>query len=500
MPPRLVVPESLGAVAAAIESRTWHTADLDATPPDALPFTADAIANLNDSAHTLAQYQKLAEAENHRLAERFTYAVAAYRTIDGQYGQALDDQDRRHAIDAITLPAPSRPLPPIPVGPAAPRSLDASAYSDVERTHLLLAGGDEGASLVSTQANAETAADVILSHDPPQSPTDWEGDAARAAYTRMNSFNAWLGDLAGGWRRLGDAAAKIKAAHDTAYTRHASVWAQYLAERDRLAALMADCGHVGSGVRTQLEIKRVYAKMAALQRESDDIREAYANGATFDPIRVSPPPFGSDARPPATSAAAGGAGRGGGTRMAPTPPKNPSLQSEETMAGGTPATGSVPSIGDSDQGGGASSGGGGSPLGGALSPVSGRPGPPKDRTREPPGLSADSGVHPATAGAGTSSPMPLQPSVGGVSVGPAPVAPGTPGGAQPAAMGALGGAMGGGGIGAPVHGRGQGEGREKRRTPGLSPDEALYVEDREYTEEVIGTRKRRTVQDPKDST
>jgi hypothetical protein len=60
--------------------------------------------------------------------------------------------------------------------------------------------------------------------------------------------------------------------------------------------------------------------------------------------------------------------------------------------------------------------------------------------------------------------------------------------------------MGGGGIGAPVHGRGQGEGREKRRTPGLSPDEALYVEDREYTEEVIGTRKRRTIQDPKDST
>jgi hypothetical protein len=43
-------------------------------------------------------------------------------------------------------------------------------------------------------------------------------------------------------------------------------------------------------------------------------------------------------------------------------------------------------------------------------------------------------------------------------------------------------------------------GKEKRRTPGLSPDEDLYVEDREYTEQVIGARKRRTVQNSKDST
>jgi hypothetical protein len=39
---------------------------------------------------------------------------------------------------------------------------------------------------------------------------------------------------------------------------------------------------------------------------------------------------------------------------------------------------------------------------------------------------------------------------------------------------------------------GQGGGaKERRRTPGLSPDEELYVEDRPSTEPVIGLRPRR---------
>lgn len=58
--------------------------------------------------------------------------------------------------------------------------------------------------------------------------------------------------------------------------------------------------------------------------------------------------------------------------------------------------------------------------------------------------------------------------------------------------GGMGGGMGGHG------GQAQG-GKEKKRTPGLSPDEELYVEDREYTQGIIGDRKRRTVQDPRDS-
>ena len=61
----------------------------------------------------------------------------------------------------------------------------------------------------------------------------------------------------------------------------------------------------------------------------------------------------------------------------------------------------------------------------------------------------------------------------------------------------MGGGMPMGGAGA---GQGQGGGSEKKRTPGLSPDEDLYSEDRPWTEAVIGNRPRRKdVTEGKDS-
>ena len=92
--------------------------------------------------------------------------------------------------------------------------------------------------------------------------------------------------------------------------------------------------------------------------------------------------------------------------------------------------------------------------------------------------------------------LPLQPSVGGVAVGPGPTAGGTTGGAVPAAASTAGGAMGCGM--APMHGaHGQG-GKEKRRTPGLSPDEEIYSEDRPWTEGYIGQPQRKAGQSNKD--
>jgi hypothetical protein len=55
------------------------------------------------------------------------------------------------------------------------------------------------------------------------------------------------------------------------------------------------------------------------------------------------------------------------------------------------------------------------------------------------------------------------------------------------------------GGGMPMHGQGQGAGKERKRTPGLAPDEDIYTEDRPYTEAIIGLRRRREVQEDKDS-
>jgi hypothetical protein len=47
-----------------------------------------------------------------------------------------------------------------------------------------------------------------------------------------------------------------------------------------------------------------------------------------------------------------------------------------------------------------------------------------------------------------------------------------------------------------MHGaQGGQQGKEKRRDPRLAPDEDLYVEDRPWTESVVGNRRRKDVQD-----
>jgi hypothetical protein len=63
-------------------------------------------------------------------------------------------------------------------------------------------------------------------------------------------------------------------------------------------------------------------------------------------------------------------------------------------------------------------------------------------------------------------------------------------------MGGMG--MGGMPMGGHGAGRGGGGGQERKRTPGLSPDEELYVEDRPYTETVIGHRPRRETKESKE--
>jgi hypothetical protein len=47
---------------------------------------------------------------------------------------------------------------------------------------------------------------------------------------------------------------------------------------------------------------------------------------------------------------------------------------------------------------------------------------------------------------------------------------------------------------APMHGaHGAQQGKEKRRDPRTAPDEELYVEERPWTEGVVGNRRRREV-------
>jgi hypothetical protein len=503
-----VVTADLKALAGAMRAVFWYQPDAQATPPDQLPLAVTATANLNDNAAELQQYQKLAEAQGHRLGEMLDSAAKAYDEVDEKYKTTLDDPQRHAMVEGITLAPPTTPLPPVPDAPPAPKTPDASGYSNIEQTHAQLLSGSD-ASLRAAAVQWGLAADSAEGARPPKNTKDWEGEAADAAHQRLDEYGDWCTELGAAWRRLAEAATKIADAHVTAVTEHTPLYLRYLAAKEALARLLAE-----GDARSQVQAQHVQAEMAKLQQASDEVRQNYAGQATFDQVKVEKPGFASSGGTGGgtTSGSGGGGGSpsGGGQPLgapqAPSAPMSPQgadpLSAGQTPSGSSGSGGNPTGSGGSPAGkGGGSPAGGGSPSGGGGLPGGGLP----DGGLPDPGLD-DPGVSPAGAGGGSGGGgaaggggapgMPLQPSVGAETVGPAPGgARGGGSGAIPAS--AMGGGMAGmgGGMGGMGHGGGAQQGKEKRRDPNLAPDEDLYTEDRPWTEGVIGARRRRDTPD-----
>ena len=113
-----VEPTALTSQATEMKGQNWHNpAEEAVAPPDALPSTNDAIANLNDNARSLKEFESWAEVENRRIAEMLDNAAAAYQKVDDDYGKAIEDPERQSAVEAITIPDPQTPPPEIPSPP-----------------------------------------------------------------------------------------------------------------------------------------------------------------------------------------------------------------------------------------------------------------------------------------------------------------------------------------------------------------------------------------------
>lgn len=494
-----VEPGALTSQASEMKGQNWHApSEVTVTPPDALPATKDAVANLNDNAQSLTQFEQWAEVENHRIAEMLEIASAAYQKVDDDYGRAIEDPDRAAAVDAITIPDPATPPPQLPGPVGTLRLLDASGYSNVTQTQADLTAPDSGASLKTAMLQWGVASKRIENNKPKPPPGNWEGDAADAAYARMTAFGSWLTQLSEAWYDLAKAAAKIVAAHDKAKSTHDPIHQEYVALEQRIMALASVTGPHG-GVRVQNEIEKIRERMQELQSQSDEVRQDYASSATFAPVQPAEPPFKGNGGP--TTVGGGGGGPSGDAaamaqKMAeslgvPTPASTPAAQSQPQpgagQSGGSPAGGGSPSGGGTP---------GDSPGGSPGGSPAGLPKTPTDPSVRPAagGGGAGRGAGGGAGGAGMGS-TPLSPAVTAETVAPGPPVPVGAGPAPATAGGAAGGAMMGGGM-APMHGaQGGAQGKEKRRDPRLAPDEDLYTEDRPWTEAVVGNRRRRDVHD-----
>ena len=509
MPPEMKVnPAALRLLAAAMTAVPWTTPSATPVPPDALPVATDAVNNLNANARALIDFQKWAEAENQRLAESFTNAAAAYEQVDNQYRDRLNDPGRQAALDQIQLPEPTVQLPPLPEPPSTPTAPDGGGYSEVKKTHGDLSAGDHGASLATAQTDWTTAAKSVEVHSKFEFPTDWEGDAAHAAFTRLNSFSEWLNQLSSAWDRLAYDAAKVRASHVTAFNEHIPIYTRYV----NLEASI--------GVGNSIDVDDIVAQMKELQRQSDEVREEYAGNATTDNVQIEDPPGSSRGGGGAVPAPPGGHGWRPVARVEPavavavaasppaTRPRWPrrwGSRWDSRRASQAPPRGRVGlwqrvALGQrriTVRGRRPERHAGGMPGGG---PSTGTPKLPTEPSLKPAAASGGGGGGSGAGGGGAGGGGPMSPAVGAKTVGPAPATAGAGTAGQGAAPTGAGMGAGMGGGMAPMHGaQGQGGGKEKRRNPALAPDEDLYAEERPWTEAVIGNRKRREVQDDKES-
>ncbi|MGO4444339.1 hypothetical protein AB4Z42_13380 [Mycobacterium sp. 2YAF39] len=491
-----VEPGALRTQAAEMKGQNWHNPAEDAvTPPDALPSTNDAIANLNDNAQSLKAFEQWAAVENLRIAEMLDIAAAAYQKVDDQYGKAIENPERAAAVEAITIPDPPTQPPEIPGPAGAPRLLGAGGYSNVNQTQTELSAPDTGTSLKTAMLQWGVASKRVENNRPKPPPGSWEGEAADAAYARMTTFGSWLTQLSDAWYDLAEAASKIIAAHDKAKSAHDPIANEYIELEARMMQLAGLTGPHG-GVRVQMEMEKIRQRMEELQAQSDEVRQDYASGATFSPVRPADPP--SDGSHGSTTTSGGGGGAaptGDPAAMAQKMAQSLGTPQSDTAAGQQDggAGGGSPSGGESPSGGGASGGGEGAAPGGE--PSTGTPKLPTDPSLRPAASSGSGGGGGGARGGGSDTP--LSPAVTAETVAPGPPMPVATGhAAATATPGVAGGGMGGM---APMHG-GQGgmQGKEKRRDPRTAPDEDLYTEDRAWTEGVVGNRRRKEVQDFRD--
>lgn len=487
------------------------------TPPSALTTSVDAAANLAKAARSVWEYQNWGVTEGKRLAESLYNVGKAYDQVDLRAtaeinaGKPISNGPVK-PDDCSIPPAPHPSAPGVPGKPG-------HSHGDPEQVENALKNGDQGAALRTvanfwrtTGNNLQTAAQPFQVRI-----QNWEGAAAEAAYGRFNDFGGWLHSLSATWQQLAAEADKVADAHDKARAEHTPIYDQWMALKKQLETATDD------------EKPAIMQSLLKQYAASEQVRAQYESAAAIDKVQPPEPRDGAGSSIPVSTngdprrravpageegeegasqqpgaggggqsgGAGGGAPQGGGTPSPMASPVGQTATPQQARPAGASAGGGAPAGGGSPAGGGK---GGGMPAGGMPG---GMPAAAKAGTNLPKGPNlkpaASGGGGAGHGGGGGGGPHPLQPAVAGTAVAASHEAAAH---AADAAKAAGGGAMGGAGMGGmPMGGHGaQGQGgKERRRTPGLTPDEELYKEDRSWTEGVIGARRRKETPDSKDS-
>ncbi|MDT5140185.1 MAG: hypothetical protein QOD58_4447 [Mycobacterium sp.] len=429
--------------------------------PSALTSAVNATEQIKLNAENIRTFLEAGGRERSRLATSLRNAARAYGDVDEEGAAALDNDGGEVAAesaggvggdDSAGLHDTEQ------VGAAGD-----DGFTDMETAAKKLESGDQGVSL-SAMSDAWNKLSFAMQGDVKRFRIfqNWEGEAAEVCEQSLDQQRIWI---------------VYMAANATALAQQAQYLAQLQIAARRAHPTLTDI----QGLKTKYQAKDPDAikVWAQYQERSEKVLSDYNAKASEQIKAINPenPPKAIKINPPP-------------------PPQTPGLIPTQvmqvaSMAGGGSSNGMQPPMMPPT---GAGAGGGGMPAGVGAELAAGR--------EAMANLSKDPGMKPMSLGGGGGGgggmpAMPLAPSTGGMAEAGESMRPagaGDVGGLGQGGAGKSGGA-GGGGMGMPMGGHGQGGGGSKSKGA-QQDDEALYTEDRAWTEAVIGQRRR---QDSKES-
>lgn len=427
--------------------------------PCGLTAAKNAAQQLVLSAQNMRDYLAAGARERTRLATSLRNAAKAYGEVDDEAATALDNDGGTVAPESAGGAGgdSSAGLQDTPTVAAAGEP----DFTDLKTAATKLESGDQGASLASF-ADDWNSLNLTLQGDLKRFREfdNWQGDAATACAASLDQQREWILHMA----KLSAAMAK-----QATYVAQLQLWARRshpsLADITKLEELSKDPQYKDQAIK-------LYAEY---QSKSEQVLTDYTNKAALEPVNPPKPPAAIKIDPPPPAQPQGlipsflmppGGDGAGGTPSQMQPPMMPPTGGAGAGAGGMPSTADLTAAG-------------------------------RDAAAN---LSKELGVKPMSLGGGGGGggmpAMPLAPAAGldGATESVRPAGAGDLAG-MGAGKTASGGAAAGGGMGMPMgaHGQGQGGAKSKGAT---QDDEALYTEDRAWTEAVIGNRRR---QDSKES-
>jgi ESX-1 secreted protein B PE domain len=426
-------------------------ADPPSIPPNApcgLEPAVRAGQQLVLSAQNMRDYLMAGATERGRLATSMRNAAKAYGAVDEEAAQTMTNGGGISSENIGDSGSKVEGLQDTGTMGATP-----AGYMDVKAAAAKIAEPDQAAAMANF-ADAWTDYNITLQQalNRFRSFQNWSGDAAAAVQASMDQQREWLLFMAKLSVSMAQQAAHMATLHRWAVQSHPTLPDVTYIEDKYLNA---------TDESTRTEYMNLYVQA---QQKSEDVQDQYKGKSLLDPVTPPKPPAAVTVDPPPAPQQQGlipqqliNAATGGGQQ------------------GGMPQMPSMPSAGGA--------GGGGTPAGaGATLTGAGH---------EAPKLPAGAGgsMKPMSVGGlgggGAAPASPMAPAIDVDSVRPA--AAGDPGalgrGGAPA-----GAAAGGGGGGMPMGGHGAGGGGSKTKGA-QQDDEALYTEDRAWTEAVIGNRR-----------